>query len=115
MMAAAAASLPPQAFATGSGVINMLRQTGIALGVAILVPVLGTGAELRPSLANFQRAWWMTAGIALLALVPALGLMRMRTPAADLAQRPSPPAAGDRLPGASAAPLASDRRAGSAR
>ncbi len=81
MMATASASLPPQAFATGSGVINLLRQTGIVLGVAILVPVLGTGAEHSPSLASFQHAWWLIAGIALLGLVPALGLMPRRTPA----------------------------------
>ncbi len=79
MMSSASASLPPEEFATGSGVINMLRQTGIALGVAILVPVLGTGAEHHPSLTGFRHAWWMTAGIALLGLVPALGLLPRRT------------------------------------
>ena len=42
-MATAAGSLPASSFATGSAVINMLRQTGLALGVAILVAVLGTG------------------------------------------------------------------------
>ena len=37
MMATASASLPPTSFATGSAVINMVRQTGLALGVAVLV------------------------------------------------------------------------------
>ncbi len=45
MMATASASLPPSSFATGSAVINMVRQTGLALGVAVLVAVLGTSAE----------------------------------------------------------------------
>src|SRR5260370_18571103 len=36
MMATAASSLPPQSFAPGSPVINMIRQTGLALGVAVL-------------------------------------------------------------------------------
>ena len=42
MMATASCSLPSQSFATGSAVINMIRQTGLVLGVAILVAVLGT-------------------------------------------------------------------------
>jgi hypothetical protein len=40
MMATAASSLSPQSFATGSAVINMIRQTGLALGVAVLIAVL---------------------------------------------------------------------------
>lgn len=80
MMATAAASLPPHAFATGSGVINMLRQTGIALGVAILVVVLGTGGGHTPGLSAFRHAWWLTAAIALAGLIPALSLLPRRTP-----------------------------------
>ena len=38
-MATGASSLPPQAFATGSAVVNMLRQVGLAVGVAVLVAV----------------------------------------------------------------------------
>ncbi len=45
MMATASASLPPPSFATGSAVINMVRQIGIALGVALLVAVLGTALD----------------------------------------------------------------------
>ena len=41
---AAAASLPPARFATGAAVLTMSRQLGIALGVAILVALLGTPA-----------------------------------------------------------------------
>ena len=41
-MATGASALPPQAFATGSGVINMLRQVGLAVGVAVFVAVLGS-------------------------------------------------------------------------
>ena len=77
LMATAAASLPPQAFATGSGVINMIRQTGLALGVAVLVAVLGTGAAHgTPRLVSFQHGWWVTTAICLAGIVPALALLR---------------------------------------
>jgi EmrB/QacA subfamily drug resistance transporter len=81
MMATASASLPPQAFATGSGVINMLRQAGIALGVAILVAVLGTSGSHTPGLSAFRQAWWLTAAIALIGLIPARRLLPRRAPA----------------------------------
>jgi MFS family permease len=74
IMATAASSLPPQSFATGSAVINMIRQTGLALGVAILVALLGTG-HAATSLEAFRRAWWVTAGISALGIGPALVLL----------------------------------------
>jgi EmrB/QacA subfamily drug resistance transporter len=83
MMSTAAGSLPPQSFATGSGVINMIRQTGLALGVAVLVAVLGTDGTHGPApLAAFQHAWWVTAAIAVAGVVPALVLLRPARPAA---------------------------------
>jgi hypothetical protein len=86
MMATGAASLPPPMFATGSAVINMIRQTGLALGVAVLVAVLGTGASHGiPSLASFQHGWWVAAAISLAGIIPALGLLRRPHPA------PAPP------------------------
>jgi EmrB/QacA subfamily drug resistance transporter len=83
LMATAAGSLPPHAFATGSGVINMIRQTGLALGVAVLVAVLGTdAAQGVPQLATFQRAWWIAAATALVGIVPAIALLRTTRPGA---------------------------------
>jgi EmrB/QacA subfamily drug resistance transporter len=77
MMAAGSSSLPPQSFATGSAVINMLRQTGLALGVAVLVAVLGNvryhGSAV---LGAFQHAWWVTAALSFASIVPALALLR---------------------------------------
>ncbi len=73
----------PQSFATGSGVINMIRQTGLALGVAVLVAVLGTdGTHGTAPLAAFQHAWWVTAAIAVAGVIPALVLLRPARPAA---------------------------------
>jgi MFS family permease len=42
MMATGTASLPPHSFATGSAVVNMFRQIGLAIGVALLIAVLGS-------------------------------------------------------------------------
>jgi EmrB/QacA subfamily drug resistance transporter len=89
MMSSAAGSLPPPAFATGSGVINMIRQTGLALGVAVLVAVLGTGgAHGTAPLAAFQHAWWVTAAVAVAGVVPALLLLRPAAPLPASAGRP---------------------------
>ena len=75
-MAAGSSSLPPQSFATGSAVINMLRQTGLALGVAILVAVLGN-VSYRGSgvLATFRDGWWVLAALAFASIIPALALL----------------------------------------
>jgi len=76
MMATASSSLPPASFATGSGVVNMIRQTGLALGVAVLVAVLGTTTRHGLSqLDAFRRGWWVIAAISLVGIVPALALL----------------------------------------
>jgi len=71
LMAAAAASLPARAFATGSAVVNMIRQVGMAIGVAVLVALLGTPGSRAGRLAAFHRGWWVIAGIALAGVVTA--------------------------------------------
>ena len=57
LMATAAASLPPESFAVGSGVVNMLRQVGLAIGVAILIAILGTPATPDEALDVFRTGW----------------------------------------------------------
>jgi MFS family permease len=78
MMATAAASLPPTSFATGSAVVNMLRQVGLAVGVAVLIAVLGTPGSPAAVLAAYQRGWIVTAAVALSGGVVALGLLTSR-------------------------------------
>jgi len=87
LMATAAGSLPPHSFATGSAVVNMIRQIGLAVGVAVLVVVLGTPATPAAALAAFHRGWWVAAALALAGLIPTLLLLRPR-PAAAPAPRP---------------------------
>jgi EmrB/QacA subfamily drug resistance transporter len=85
MMATGSTSLPAQSFATGSAVINMIRQTGLALGVAILVAVLGTATGDSSHLDAFRQAWWLTALISLAGVVPAAVLLRRQAPVPALA------------------------------
>ncbi|KHL09072.1 EmrB/QacA subfamily drug resistance transporter [Mumia flava] len=55
--------LPPTRFSTGSAVLTTARQIGIAVGVAIVVAVLGSAAGTDA----FRAAWWVTAVVAVLA------------------------------------------------
>src|SRR4051794_10303296 len=61
LAAAATQGLPPARFATGSAVFGMARQLGVALGVAVLLAVLGAaGTDL---VGGFHSAFiWMVAG-----------------------------------------------------
>jgi len=70
---AGASSLAPERFATGAAVLTMGRQIGSALGIAVLVAVLGTSAS---TASDFHQAWLisvaggLTAGLALAAIGP---------------------------------------------
>jgi len=64
------ASLPPSSYATGSGVINMIRQAAIAIGVAIFVAVVASPGSAPARLAAFHLGWWIMAGITVLGLIP---------------------------------------------
>jgi EmrB/QacA subfamily drug resistance transporter len=63
---AAAGTLPPDRATTGSAVLNMSRQVGSAVGVAVLVALLGTGTH---TLGDYQRGWIAEAGAATLTLI----------------------------------------------
>jgi EmrB/QacA subfamily drug resistance transporter len=81
LVAAATADLPPHQSSTGSAVVQMGRQLGSVLGVALLVVVLGGGG-----LDAFRAAWWWAGLISLLAAGAALAMT---------ARRPAPAAAPD--------------------
>jgi hypothetical protein len=72
------ASLPPARFATGSAVLNMCRQIGAVLGVAVLVAINDSahGVNL---LANFQTQRVFLLLAALLAGGCALGMGAVRS------------------------------------
>jgi EmrB/QacA subfamily drug resistance transporter len=75
LMATGASSLPPQAFATGSAVLNMLRQIGLAVGVALLIAILGTPGSPAEVLDVYERASWVIAAISFVGGVVGLVLL----------------------------------------
>jgi hypothetical protein len=88
LFGAGTSSLPPSLFATGSGVINMIRQTAMAIGVAMFVAIVGKVHSPLERLAAYQRGWWIMAALTALGLVPMLLLIRPK-PAAVMGV-PSP-------------------------
>jgi EmrB/QacA subfamily drug resistance transporter len=90
LMGASAAALPSASFATGSGVTNMLRQVGLAIGVAVFVAVVGTPGSPAALEDAYARAWWVLAAVSVAAAAAALLLLR---PVAASAPAAAPPAA----------------------
>jgi EmrB/QacA subfamily drug resistance transporter len=79
LMGVSAASLPPSSFATGSGVINMIRQAALAVGVAIFVTIVASPASPEARVEAFHRGWWIMAAITALGLIPTFFLIRRKT------------------------------------
>jgi EmrB/QacA subfamily drug resistance transporter len=77
LASAAAASLPPARFATGSAVFTMTRQIGFALGVSILVAVLGS-AHTTNAISTFRGGWlfMVIASLSGAALAASMGPVR---------------------------------------
>ncbi len=65
--AAAVSSLEPARYSVGSAVNQTARQIGGALGVAILVVILGTPTNLGAALENFRHLWIFAASTAAIA------------------------------------------------
>jgi MFS family permease len=82
---AGTATLPPSRLATGTAVLIMARQIGMALGVAILVAVIGTsgGGE---AVGAFQDAWVFVIATAVTASLAMLATRSRRAEAAVAAQ-----------------------------
>src|SRR3954465_6281558 len=76
LTSAATSSLPPDRFATGSAVLSMSRQIGVALGVAVLVSIVGTPAP-GDAVASFQDGYTFITAIALVAAVAMAAMGRV--------------------------------------
>jgi hypothetical protein len=76
LMGTGLGSLPASSFATGSGVINMVRQAFMAIGVALLIALLGAPMAVSAKVENFHTGWWVLAALSLLGLAPTLLWLR---------------------------------------
>ena len=91
LLGAGSAALPPARFGTGSGVLNMARQVGLALGVASLVAILSQPGSGDP-VPVFRHGLALIVGLLIAAGLVAAGLLTARAaaPAAsDLAASPA--------------------------
>jgi len=78
LASAAASSLPPARFATGSAVFTMTRQVGFVLGVSILVAILARPSATDP-VTTFDHGWVFMALSSALGIPAALGIGRPRS------------------------------------
>ena len=81
--AAAVSSLEAARYSVGSAVNQTARQVGGALGVAILVVILGTPTSTAQALHNFDHLWWYIGSTTVLAGLVASRLGRPRPLAAS--------------------------------
>jgi MFS family permease len=85
-MSAAFASMRPEQLSDATPQMNMLQRVGGAIGVAVLAVVLqraetSTGIRTPAHLASaFDTAYWWSLGIAMLALIPCVVLLRAERP-----------------------------------
>jgi EmrB/QacA subfamily drug resistance transporter len=73
LVAAAVQSLPGNRAATGSALVNSFRQISAAVGVAILVTILGTHVDAT-SVDDFRLAWVLGAALSLAATATGIAL-----------------------------------------
>ena len=97
-MATGASSLPPSSFATGSAVVNMLRQVGLAVGVALFIAVLGTPSGGEATVLAYRHGSEVLVAASLLAALIGIVMLRGRPVAqpAQPAQAAQPPQPGPR-------------------
>ncbi|MGH3170982.1 MAG: MFS transporter, partial [Trebonia sp.] len=72
LIAAATSSLPRESAASGSAAVNMFRQVGTAVGVAVFVALLGTPRTAAGQLSAFDRGWIVLGALAIAGAVAAV-------------------------------------------
>jgi EmrB/QacA subfamily drug resistance transporter len=91
LSAAAVSSLPQERFGVGSAVNQTARQVGGAIGVTILISILGKPQSGVEALAAFERMWWFAAATALVTglIATRLGPERERATSTTLSAAPA--------------------------
>lgn len=91
LISTASTVLPGNRFATGTGVIQMSRQIGSVVGVAVLVTILGSRTSLTASaLGDFRTGWWVAVGVCAVAAAAAVWPAGRRAPDASAVDTPVP-------------------------
>lgn len=89
LVGAATRGLAPSQTSTGSAIVQMARQIGSVLGVALLVVVLGAGTADVGRLGRFVDVWWWAAGFAALAVAASIPVDRDLSTGRHLHGRPT--------------------------
>ncbi|MBM9503088.1 MFS transporter [Actinacidiphila acididurans] len=97
LVGAATSGLARHQTSTGSAVVQMNRQIGLTLGVAVLVVVIGSSRIDRAALDRFTQAWWWSAALSLAGAFTCLPLLR-RSDAARSESAPAPATAAGQVP-----------------
>ena len=87
LIAAGVQALPAQRAATGSAIINALRQVSASVGVAILVTILGARVDAG-SVGAFKLAWAVGAGLSVVTAGIGAVLSRRTTETAQVTSEP---------------------------
>lgn len=93
LSSAAVAELPPDRFATGGAANNTARQIGAALGVALLIAIVGTPSAAG-ALRAYQHGFLFCAGCAAVTSLVGLTLGRVRVRSSAFAGEPAVAVAG---------------------
>jgi hypothetical protein len=75
LIAAATARLAAHQTSTGSAIVQMDRQIGGVLGIAVLVVVMGSAQLGAAALHDFKISWYWSAGFIVLAALTSLRLL----------------------------------------
>jgi hypothetical protein len=89
LSAGAVSSLPPARFAVGSAVNQTARQIGGALGIAVLVALIGSQRQLADPLEGFDQLWLFAATTAIVSGVIGSFIPRPSPIQADQVDQPA--------------------------
>jgi EmrB/QacA subfamily drug resistance transporter len=88
IVAAGTVGLAPHQTSTGSAILQMARWIGSAIGVAVLVIVLGDSVVTAATVDRFTDAWWWAGGFAVVGAAAALAVRPRREVAPAAAPAP---------------------------
>ena len=100
LVTAATAGLAAHQTSTGSAVVQMGRQIGSVLGVAVLVVVVGASSVTPGTLDRFTRSWWWAGAFAIVAALTCLPLLKPSPEGEPAAGPEAAPPAPDQPPSA---------------